>query len=279
MKMLRPAVDMGMTVLLLLSMSYELIGPALEAVYGRLLGVSIDGYELRPLLHEAIGTAFLLLVGFHLWLNRYWLKNLFRGRYNATRAVLSIVNVLLIVDVLLLLISGVVMSRVLDLSAGGWTDFARTAHVLASYWGYAIMSFHIGLYWHVMSAMMFSRTAGASSTFHRVLPHAAAVVLIIYGVHAFIKRQLGDYMFLTSQFVFFDFEEPIAYFLLDYIAVMCLFACLGHYLILLFRRLKIYGAPHCQDTKIKIIRMHPLSTLFILSYFPSARVEQVASPK
>lgn len=237
--MLRPVIDMGMTVLLLLSMAYEMVGPALEAFCGRLLGVSIDGYELGPLLHEAIGTAFLLLVGFHLWLNRYWLKNLFRGRYNATRTVLTLANVLLIVDVVLLLISGVVMSRILDLSVEGWMDFARTAHVLASYWGYAIMSFHIGLYWHVMSAMMFRRTAGASSPFHRVLPHAAAVVMMFYGVYAFIKRQLGDYMFLTSEFVFFDFEEPIAYFFLDYIAVMILFACLGHYLILLFRRLKI----------------------------------------
>ncbi len=239
MRMLRPAVDMAMTLLLLLSMAYETVGPALAELCEKLFGVAIDGYELGPILHEAIGAAFLLLSALHLWLNRYWLKNIFRGRYNATRVVLTLGNVLLIADVAFLLASGVMMSRALDLPLDGGMSFARTAHVLASYWGYVIMSFHIGLYWHVMSAMMFRRPVGTSFPFQRVLPHVVAVILMLYGVHAFIKRQLLDYMFLISQFVFFDFEEPIGYFLLDYIAVMILFACLGHYLILLFRKLKI----------------------------------------
>ena len=235
MRRLRPAVDLAMTLLLLLSMAYETVGPALETLCGKLFGVAIDGYELGPVLHEAIGAAFLLLVTLHLWLNRYWLRNIFRGRYNATRFVLTLGNVLLIVDVAFILVSGVMMSRALSLDWEGGMSFARTAHMLASYWGYVIMSFHIGLYWHVMSAMMFHRVTWGSG----VWPHAAALVLMAWGAWAFVKRQIGEYLFLSSQFVFFDFEEPIGYFLLDYVAVMILFACLGHYLILLFRRLKI----------------------------------------
>ena len=191
--MLRPLVDMAMTVLLLLSMAYEMVSPAFEEFCGRVFGLSFDGYEMGGIIHEWIGTALILLFFWHLWLNRYWLKNLFKGQYNATRT------------------------------------------ALASYWGYAVMSFHIGLYWHVMSAMMFRRAYLASG----VLPHAAAVVLMAYGTYAFVKRQLGEYMFLSSEFVFFDFDEPILYFFIDYIAIMLLFACLGHYLILLFRRLKV----------------------------------------
>ncbi|MBQ9566076.1 MAG: DUF4405 domain-containing protein [Synergistaceae bacterium] len=235
MRMLRPAVDMAMTLLLLLSMAYEMVGPAFEILCEKLFGVSFDGYETGGIIHEWLGTALILLFFWHLWLNRYWLKNLFKGRYNATRTVLALANLLLIIDVGFLLVSGVMMSKILDLPIEGGMDFARTSHMLASYWGYIIMSFHIGLYWHVMSGMMFRRPSLASG----VLPHAAAVGLMAYGAYAFVKRQLGEYMFLTSQFVFFDFEEPIAYFFLDYIAIMILFACLGHYLILLFRGLKI----------------------------------------
>ena len=51
-----------------------------------------------------------------------------------------------------------------------------------------------------------------------------------YGVYAFLKRDIGSYMFLKNQFVFFDFEEPLILFLLDYIAVMGLFVCVGHYI-------------------------------------------------
>jgi len=233
--MLRPVVDIAMTLLLLLSMAYEMVGPAFEVFCEKLFGFAFDGYEYGALIHEAIGAAFLLLVVVHLWLNRYWLKNIFKGRYNATRFVLTLANVLLIVDVAFLLISGVMMSRALDFETDGGMDFARTAHMLASYWGYAIMSFHIGLYWHVMSAMMFHRASWGKG----FLPHAAALALMGYGAYAFVKRQIGEYMFLISQFVFFDFEEPILYFFADYVAIMILFACLGHYLILAFRRLKI----------------------------------------
>lgn len=51
-----------------------------------------------------------------------------------------------------------------------------------------------------------------------------------YGVYAFVKREIGSYMFLRTQFVFFDFGEPLIFFLLDYIAVMGLFVFIGHYI-------------------------------------------------
>ncbi|MBR1671779.1 MAG: DUF4405 domain-containing protein [Fretibacterium sp.] len=240
-RMLRPVIDMAMTVLLLLSMAYELVGPPFARLLEGTLGLSVDEYELGPVMHEWLGITLIALFFWHLWLNRYWLKNLFKGRYNATRAVLSAVNILLILDVAFLLASGLMMARSLPvIDVPGGMAFARTAHILASYWGYVIMSFHIGLYWHVMNAMMFRRSSSASpSPLRRALPHAAALVLMAFGLRALMKRQIGEYLFLVSEFVFFDFEEPIFYFFLDYIAVMILFACLGHYLILLFRRLKI----------------------------------------
>ncbi|WP_349673214.1 hypothetical protein [Lacrimispora sp.] len=45
-----------------------------------------------------------------------------------------------------------------------------------------------------------------------------------------MKRNIGSYMLLKKQFVFFDFDEPLILFLLDYIASMGLFVFVGHYL-------------------------------------------------
>lgn len=205
--MLRPIVDIAMTLLLLLSMAYELIGPVSAELCEKLFSLSFDGYEYGALMHEAIGTAFLLLIAFHLWLNRHWLMSMFKGRYNASRAVLVLADILLIVDVAFLFVSGVMMSRALDLYVDEGMSFARTAHLLSSYWGYVIMSFHIGLHFRKFPLWLLAPMA--------------------YGVFAFIQRQIGDYMFLRSEFVFFDFDEPIGYFFLDYIAVMLLFAGLG----------------------------------------------------
>ncbi|MDE7193007.1 MAG: hypothetical protein K2O14_03450, partial [Oscillospiraceae bacterium] len=57
-----------------------------------------------------------------------------------------------------------------------------------------------------------------------------------YGVYAFIKRDLAQYLFLKTQFVFFDFEEPLIFFILDYMAIMGLFVFVGHYISVILRR-------------------------------------------
>ena len=56
-----------------------------------------------------------------------------------------------------------------------------------------------------------------------------ALIIAGYGIYAFAKRDIGDYMFLRSHFVFFDYEEPLLFFYMDYIAVMGLFVFLGYY--------------------------------------------------
>ena len=228
--MLRPLVDIVMTVILLLSMSYELIGPVIAGI----VPFEFDGYEYGSLIHEILGTSLVLLFVIHLWLNRWWFRTLFTGRYDLTRAILALVNILLIADVVILTVSGLAMSQVLDLEeTDGLIAWSRTAHVVASYWGYVIMCFHIGLNWHIFSAMMFRKLKPG-----RIVPHVVAVVLMVYGGYAFVKRQIWEYMTMHTEFVFFDFEESFMWFIADYVAVMVLFACLGHYTVLLLRRVK-----------------------------------------
>lgn len=55
----------------------------------------------------------------------------------------------------------------------------------------------------------------------------AVLVVCCYGVYAFVKQKLGTYMFLISEFVFFDFNEPLLIFFIDYIAIMILFGFIG----------------------------------------------------
>ena len=201
-----------MTFLLLMSMTYELIGYVFEKIFG------IDGYEYGALIHEYVGISFILLVIFHLWLNRRWLMNIFNGHYNIARSILVFSDIILIFDIFFILLSGLIMSRVLGIDSDDdfGMSFARTSHILASYWGYVIMSFHAGL--HIRK-------------FPKIL-----IIPMLYGCYAFFKRQIHEYMFLITEFVFFDFEEPLIYFILDYISVMILFTGLGFFVMKLCRR-------------------------------------------
>ena len=96
------------------------------------------------------------------------------------------------------------------------------------------MSVHFGLHWGMMIGIAkkhFQKPQKKTVWGLRM----AALLVAGYGTFAFIKRDIGNYMVLKHHFVFFDFEESLIFFLLDYIAVMVLFIFIGHYLVLLLR--------------------------------------------
>lgn len=47
------------------------------------------------------------------------------------------------------------------------------------------------------------------------------------GCIAFMKRGLPGYMTGSTMFAFFDYSEPLIFFILDYLAVMILFMTVG----------------------------------------------------
>ena len=101
--------------------------------------------------------------------------------------------------------------------------------MLCAYWGFVFMSLHLGLHWNTMMGMarrMVKKPSPARTWILRIL----AVLIAGYGTFAFFKRDMGDYMLLRTMFVFFDFNEPLAFFLLDYIAAMCAFVWIGYYI-------------------------------------------------
>ena len=193
----RRAVDLLMTVLLPLQMAYSLIG---------------ETY------HEAEGVLLFALFITHHAMHLSWWKHLFRGRYNAYRVFNTAVNLALSVIMLCLPLSGIAMSKHLFtfLPTAGLAADARTVHLCLAYWGYLLMCIHLGLH---MDAMLKTKPGW--------LKYPAAAVSL-YGVFAFLRREIPAYMFLRSQFVFFDFTEPLAFFLVDYLAVMILFAAAGY---------------------------------------------------
>lgn len=55
------------------------------------------------------------------------------------------------------------------------------------------------------------------------------VALAAYGIYAFVKHRLVDYLFLRTMFVFFDYQQPPLQFLAEYLAMMGLWIFLAHY--------------------------------------------------
>lgn len=174
--------------------------------------------------HMAAGLAFFLLLAFHHWLNRQWAPSLRRGRWNAVRRLQAGSNLCLLAVILALLWSSLILARpTLDfLPRLGSMTLGREMHMAAAYWGFLVMSFHVGLHGDMFASM----TRKAGPRLKKALSLGAAL-LALYGAWAFWSRGWIGYLFLQSEFVFFDFKESRFLFYFDHAAIMALGIWLG----------------------------------------------------
>ena len=186
----------------------------------------MSGYQIwGTAAHEYVGIIMLALFVSHHILNWRWYKSIFKGKYNTGRLLILAVNTALLIIMALQMYSGIVMSRyALDfLPIDSGMGLARRLHILGAYWGLVLMSLHLGLHWNKVIRMI-SKTGKAKEL------KLIGVLIAIYGIIAFIKRDFISYMLLRTEFVFLDFNESAVMFYFDYLSIMGLFIFIGHYL-------------------------------------------------
>lgn len=199
------AVDAAMSLAMLLLMAYGLIGEKA---------------------HEWIGVGMFVLFITHHILNRRWLCNIAKGRYTSMRIVQTVTAALILLCMIGSMVSGIIISRyVFDFLNLSESTLAVKIHTLSAFWGFVLMSFHLGLHWKMFVSM--AKKQLKPSKLRTAVIRIIAVFIAGYGVYAFIRRDVGIYMFLKSHFVFYDFSEPVICFLIDYLAVMGLFVFVG----------------------------------------------------
>ncbi len=120
-------VDLAMIVLLPLLMAEILIGQEI---------------------HEWLGAVMLVLFLTHHILNLGWWKRFAKGKYTPSRDFATALDLLLLLDMAALCVSGIMMSgfvfRFLHISGG--MMMARQIHLFASHWGLILMSAHLGMH-------------------------------------------------------------------------------------------------------------------------------------
>ena len=208
----------------------------------------VSGYQFwGEAAHEWAGAGLFVLCLVHNLLNCSWYRNLFKGKYTPLRIIQLCVNILLLVSMALQMYSGILMSRYafafLPVKSG--LVLARRLHILGAYWGILLMSLHLGLHWNMILGMVkrsmtktgmaktdAAKNGAAQNSLGESRPRLwtlAGLLVAIYGGSVFVKRDFAPYLFLKSEFVFLDYNEPVWLFYLDYLALMglCIFA--AHY--------------------------------------------------
>jgi len=206
---IRLCVDVVMTLCLLFLMGYQLWG---------------------ELAHEWVGAGMFLLFIVHHVLNRKWYSSLLRGRYGPVRVLQTVIDILTFAAMLALMVSGLILSRHVFsfLPFKSFLGAARKLHILGSHWGLLLMGLHLGLHWSMI-------TSAAKKKFVLPIPPRlraalcwlAGFLVALRGGIVFFQRGFPTAMFLQTEFLFLDYEEPILFFYLDYFCLLGLFIFLG----------------------------------------------------
>lgn len=210
-KMIKQIVDAAMTILLLFLMGFQFWG---------------------DFLHEWAGAGMFVLFIIHNVLNYSWYKNLFQGKYTPVRLFWLFINLFVLAAMLGLMASGIMLSRHVFafLQIRGGASFARVLHMVSAYWGFVLMALHLGLHWSMVIGGA-GKAAGkyVPAKIRKAAPAIVGTLIALYGLSVFFRRNLLDYMFLRTQFVFLDFGESKLLFFADYLAMMGLFIYVSHY--------------------------------------------------
>lgn len=171
--------------------------------------------------HEILGVLIFVLFVLHQFFNRNWYKSLKFGKFNRDRILTTSVNFLILLLMILQTASGVWLSNYLflfDFYEG--LDAARLMHLVISYWLFILVAIHLGFHFKMLKTQLKIKSSKPLKIF--------AGAVSIYGIYAFINRQIFDYMTLKSEFVFLDFSENVAFVIVDFLAILILFSCIGY---------------------------------------------------
>lgn len=199
--------DISLTAILILQMSYMKIG---------------------ELTHEVLGILMFILFTIHLYLNKEWLNNINNGKYTLFRKIQMIINILAFSCMILMAVSGVIISKHIfsffEINKG--ISLGRNLHIFASYWGFIVISLHIGFHWKVVLNKIIKRMNN-NKYIENILEYTGLVGFLL-GIYIFKEENIIRYLFLIEKFVFFDTNINLFIFLAKYLMIMWAYIYIGY---------------------------------------------------
>jgi len=151
------------------------------------------------LIHEILGIALLILFIIHNILNINFYKNIFKGKYNSSRAFLTIVDIGFLIFMALTIILGVPISKELfnffSIANG---SIISKLHILFSYWGMLFLAMHIGLHIKTFFAKLICKVKKNNLIKYVVI--LLQILIVIYGIKLFFNTNIINYLIAKSSF-------------------------------------------------------------------------------
>jgi hypothetical protein len=204
--------DLVMTILMVVVMAYHITGNTI---------------------HELIGGIVVVLFIVHNILNRRWYKVIFKGKLNIQRILKISVNLLFLVSMLVVILTSIPISReILPYIRLEDDTIFRQIHVLTGYWGFILMAIHIGVSWGtIINAMKKMTGITQRNRIRTIALRVIAVLIVVYGVQTSFERELGTKLIVYYPFGFWNNNESIIQFLIDYLSIIGIYIGGTHYVL------------------------------------------------
>ncbi|MBQ6455476.1 MAG: DUF4405 domain-containing protein [Eggerthellaceae bacterium] len=172
-------------------------------------------------IHEWVGIAMLVIVIAHQLLNRKWYGSLIKGKYRASRIVMTILDVIVLIVFALDTFSGMAISSHATPFLYGMirASLARRIHRAISYWLFILMGIHLGFHLPIIAAKL-------SKTTKRVLLIVLACIACT-GLFFFLKSGIINYMLFHTFVTHLTYGTTSVMVFIENITMMMLWMLFG----------------------------------------------------
>lgn len=169
-------------------------------------------------IHECLAVCMLIVVSIHVIQNRFFFNNL-RYSNNAYSALRNLINILLLVDFIVLTVTGILISLYLFSFIHVTVPFARQLHTFSAYFAIILIGAHLGLFIN----KFFSFLANSIGKYFTLAIKLMLLICVINGIIVFIDEQYIDKLMLQQSFSFFDYNANPLIHLINNLCVIILF--------------------------------------------------------
>ena len=200
-----------------------------------ILFIILMGYHITEnKIHEILGVITFIFFILHHVVNIKWYKTLFKGKYSFYRVFQILIDAFLFIAMIGIIVSSIMISsNVFSFLNIKTTMFARSLHMLSTSWTFVLMAIHLGLHLNIMLSKFTKKMK--NSTFEYVY-YLIMVLLIIFGIYAFIDNELWKDMFLLNKFKFFDYQESPFIFYVKILGIVISISIITYLIVRLSKR-------------------------------------------
>lgn len=173
---------------------------------------------MPTIIHEIIGILLVILVTIHLILNKKYLINITKAKYNLNKTIMLIINILFAISFIITTLFGLLSSQDLltILNIGNLTIIKL--HKIFAYISLVTMSLHIGVNFNYIFGKIKNK----------IIKNMISILLIISGIYSFVNVDFFNH--LIGNYGFGAVTNNIFINTLDYLLIVLMLAIIMHYI-------------------------------------------------